>query len=121
MHKTFVMNGNYVDFAPHRRSLEGANRPTEEEVKSFGFDDINTAIVNTISTFKMQDKRETLTKKDMGEILEENNKKIRRENREYTNKMHNELKGEMKNLQDALLGDTPRYSKVCRLSRERRT
>ena len=55
-------------------------------------------------TFKLQDKVETITKKDMIELLEANNMKMRKEQREYTDGLYNELTGELDELRKGLLG-----------------
>ena len=40
--------GKYVEFCPHPKSLDGTNAPTNEELIRLGFQDVNTALANTV-------------------------------------------------------------------------
>ena len=72
----------HVEVTPHRRSLEGSERPPKELLVKFGFEDTNTCLVNTIEAIQNQEQGETsATKSDvfsiMKEAIEEGNKKLK--------------------------------------------
>ena len=83
-----------VEITPHRRSLEGSERPSKELLAKFGFEDTNTCLVNTIEALQNQTQGEaSATKGDvftvMREAIEEGNKKLKSE-------LHKDMK-ELKN------------------------
>ena len=90
-----VKIGTYhVEITPHRRSLEGSEKPSKELLATFGFEDTNTCLVNTIEAIQNQTQGEgSATKEDvftvMKEAIEEGNKKLKIE-------LHKEMK-ELKN------------------------
>jgi hypothetical protein len=46
--KTHKLQGKYVKFNPHPRSLDGSAAPSEETLKEFGFHDLNMALANRV-------------------------------------------------------------------------
>ena len=44
--------GKYVEFSPHPKSLDGTNAPTNEELVRLGFQDVNTALANTVEAIE---------------------------------------------------------------------
>ena len=42
----------YVEFSPHPKSLDGTNAPTNEELIRLGFQDVNTALANTVEAIE---------------------------------------------------------------------
>jgi len=72
----------HVEFAPHRRSLEGNEKPTKEMIIKFGFEDTNIALVNTVEALQNQGEP-SATKEDiftiMNEAIEKGNKKLKQE------------------------------------------
>ena len=44
--------GKYVEFSPHLKSLDGTNAPTNEELVRLGFQDVNTALANTVEAIQ---------------------------------------------------------------------
>jgi hypothetical protein len=84
----------HLEITPHRRSLEGSEKPSKELLVKFGFKDTNTCLVNTIEAIQNQTQWEvSVTKGDvftvMKEAIEENNKKLKLE-------LHKDMK-ELKN------------------------
>lgn len=62
--------GKYVEFIPHPQSLDGANKPSDEELKKLGFEDVNTAMANTIATIE-NGPRTGFTKEDVNKMVEQ--------------------------------------------------
>ena len=50
--RTIKLHNKYVKFTPHPCSMDGANAPSEETLKKFGFLDVNTALANTIQAIQ---------------------------------------------------------------------
>ena len=42
----------YVEFSPHPKSLDGTNAPSNEELVRLGFQDVNTALANTVESIE---------------------------------------------------------------------
>ena len=92
--KEVKVGAYHVEITPHRRSLEGSERPSKELIAKFGFEDTNTCLVNTIEALQNQTQGEiSATKGDtftvMKEAIEEGNKKLKIE-------LHKDMK-ELKN------------------------
>jgi hypothetical protein len=89
-----------VEFTPHPKSLEGSSPPSEEKLKTYGFCDNNTALVNTIEALENRTTTNSgLTKKDVEAIVEKGGKKLKREildeAQAYAEKLHDNMKGEI--------------------------
>jgi hypothetical protein len=94
--KTIPILGSYVEFTPHPKSLEGTTPPTEEKLKQYGFCDNNTVLVNTIEALENITTTNTgLTKEDVEAIVE-------KEAQAYAEKLHDNMKGEILEIQRAL-------------------
>ena len=57
VYKNFVKNNHkicnkYVEFAPHPKSLDGIPKPSGEELTRLCFNDMNTALENTVEAMK---------------------------------------------------------------------
>ena len=94
----------HVEVAPHRRSLEGSEKPPKALLEKFGFNDTNTCLVDTIEAIQNQSQGETsATKSDvlsiMKEAIEEGNKKLKIE-----------LNKEMKVLKDDIVKEAHIYA-----------
>ena len=112
----------HVEITPHRRSLDGNDKPPKELLIKFGFEDTNTCLVNTIEAIQNQTQEETsATKEDifivMKEAIEEGNKKLKleihkdmkdlkddivREAHIYVDEINNKLKKQMLDIQSTL-------------------
>jgi hypothetical protein len=73
-----------VEITPHRRSIEGIDKPSKDLLIKFGFEDTNTCLVNIIEAIQNQIQgEENATKGDvltvMKETIEEGNKKLKLE------------------------------------------
>ena len=44
--------GKYVEFSPHPKSLDGTNALSNEELVRLGFQDVNTALANTVEAIE---------------------------------------------------------------------
>ena len=44
--------GKYVEFSPHPKNLDGTNAPSNEELVRLGFQDVNTALANTVEAIE---------------------------------------------------------------------
>ena len=80
----------HVEITPHRRSLDGIDKPSKDLLVKFGFEDTNTCLVNTIEAIQNQNQGEkNATKSEvftiMKEAIEEGNKKLKLE-------LHEEMK-----------------------------
>ena len=42
----------YVEFSPHPKSLDGTNAPSNEKLVRLGFQDVNTALANTVEAIE---------------------------------------------------------------------
>jgi hypothetical protein len=98
---------SYVEFTPHPKSIEGTAPPTEEKLKKYGFYDNNTALVNTIEALDNRTAPNTgLTKEDVEAIVEIGGKKLKKEilaeAQAYTEKLHDNMKVEVLEIQKAL-------------------
>jgi hypothetical protein len=56
-----------VEITPHRRSIEGIDKPSKELLIKFGFEDTNTCLVNTIEAIQNQTQNEESNAK--GDVL----------------------------------------------------
>ena len=102
--KEVKISVHHVEITPHRRSLEGSEKPPKELLEKFGFDDTNTCLVNTIEAIQNQNQEEPrATKRDvfiiMKEAIEEGNKKLK-----------TEIHKEMKVLKDDIVKETHIYA-----------
>ena len=118
-----VKIGTYhVEITPHRRSIEGIDKPSKELLIKFGFEDTNTCLVNTIEAIQNQTQgEESATKGDvftvMKEAIEEGNKKLKlelhkdmrelkndivREAHIYADEINDKLKKQMLDIQSTL-------------------
>jgi hypothetical protein len=118
-----VKIGTYhVEITPHRRNIEGIDKPSKELLIKYGFEDTNTCLVNTIEAIQNQTQGdESATKGDvltvMKEAIEEGNKKLKlklhkdmkelkndivRETHIYADKINNKLKKQMLDIQSTL-------------------
>jgi hypothetical protein len=105
--KTIPILGSYVKFTPHPKSLEGSSPPLEDKLKTYGFCDNNTALVNTIATLENKTAPNPgLTKEDVEAIVEKGGKKLKREildeAQAYAEKLHDNMKEEVFVIQQAL-------------------
>jgi hypothetical protein len=105
--KTLPILGSYVEFTPHPKSIEGTAPPTEEKLKKYGFCDNNTALVNTIEALENRTAPNIgLTKEDVEAIVENGGKKLKKEilaeAQAYTEKLHDNMKVEVLEIQKAL-------------------
>jgi hypothetical protein len=105
--KTIPILGSYVEFTPHSKSLEGTTPPAKEKLKQYGFHDNNTALVNTIEALENRTTTNTgLTKEDVEAIVEKRGKKLKKEilseAQAYAEKLHDNMKGEVLEIQKAL-------------------
>jgi predicted house-cleaning noncanonical NTP pyrophosphatase (MazG superfamily) len=107
MDKILPILGSYVEFIPHPKSIEGIAPPTEEKLKQYGFYDNNTALVNTIEALENRTTTNLgLTREDVEAIVENGGKKLKKEilaeAQAYTEKLHNNMKVEVLEIQKAL-------------------
>ena len=103
MGKEAKIGAYHVEMIPHRRSLEGSEKPPKDLLVKFGFDDTNTCLVNTIEAIQNQTQGEaSATKGDvftiMKEAIEEGNKKLKIE-----------LHKDMKDLKDDIVKEAHIY------------
>ena len=94
----------HVEITPHRRSLEGNDKPPKELLIKFGFEDTNTCLVNTIEAIQNQTQEEASTSKGdvliiMKEAIEEGNKKLKLE-----------IQKDMKDLKDDIVREAHIYA-----------
>ena len=91
--KEVKIGAYHVEITPHRRSLEGSEKPSKELLIKFGFEDTNTCLVNTVEAIQNQTQGEVKVTNDvltvMKEAIEEGNKKLKIE-------LHKDMK-ELKN------------------------
>ena len=75
VYKKFVKKNHkicnqYVEFAPHPKSLDGISKPSREELTRLGFNDMNTALANTVEAMENAPSN-GLGKKDIHQMVEE--------------------------------------------------
>ena len=75
VYKKFVKKNHkicnkYVEFAPHPKSLDGIYMPSGEELTRLGFNDMNTALANTVEAMENAPSN-GLGKKDIHQMVEE--------------------------------------------------
>ena len=75
VYKKFVKKNHkicnkYVEFAPHPKSLDGISKPSGEELTRLGFNDMNTALANTVEAMENAPSN-GLGKKDIHQMVEE--------------------------------------------------
>ena len=61
--------GKYVEFSPHPKSLDGTTAPTNEELIRLGFQDVNTALANTVEAIENATSK-NYNKLDLEKIVE---------------------------------------------------
>ena len=50
--KTHKMQGKYIRFTPHPRSLYGSTAPSKVALQEWGFKDLNTTLANTVAAIE---------------------------------------------------------------------
>ena len=75
VYKKFVKKNHkicnkYVEFAPHPKSLDGISKPSGEELTRLGFNDMNTALANTVEAMENAPSN-GLGKRDISKMVEE--------------------------------------------------
>ena len=68
--KSHKICNKYVEFAPHPKSLDGISKPSGEELTRLGFNDMNTALANTVEAMENAPSN-GLGKKDISKMVEE--------------------------------------------------
>ena len=70
--KEVKIGAYHVEITPHRRSLEGSEKPSKELLAKFGFEDTNTCLVNTIKAIQNKTNGEAIaTKEDVFTVMKE--------------------------------------------------
>ena len=105
--KILPILGSYVEFTPHPKSIEGSASPIQEKLKKYGFYDNNTALVNTIEALENRTVPNIgLTKEDVVAIVENGGKELKKEilteAQAYIEKLHDNMKVEVLEIQKAL-------------------
>ena len=54
LNKEVKIGAYHVEITPHRRSLEGSEKPSKDLIAKFGFEDPNTCLVNTVGAIQNQ-------------------------------------------------------------------
>ena len=54
LNKEVKIGAYHVEITPHRRNLEGSEKPSKDLIAKFGFEDPNTCLVNTVGTIQNQ-------------------------------------------------------------------
>jgi hypothetical protein len=108
--QTVKLHNKYVKFTPHPRSMDGANVPSEDTLRKFGFLDVNTALANTVQAIQNA----------QGPIASSSGKKdVTREEltafvKEKISEEHQQLKitltGEVRDMQEATLAAAREYT-----------
>lgn len=75
VYKRFVKRSHkicnkYVEFSPHPKNLDGIFKPSNEELTRLGFNDVTTALANTIEAMENVSSK-ALEKNDINKIVEE--------------------------------------------------
>ena len=68
--KNHKICNKYVEFVPHPKSLDRISKPSEEELTKLGFNDMNTALANTVEAMENAPSN-ALGKKDISKMVEE--------------------------------------------------
>jgi len=62
--------GNYIEFIPHSKSLDGINAPTKEDLVRLGFTDVNIALANIVQALE-NGPHQNYNKIDLNRMVEE--------------------------------------------------
>ena len=86
----------HVEITPHRRSLEGSEKPSKELLAKFGFEDTNMRLINTIEAIQNQTNGEARATKEgvftvMKEVIQEGNKKLKIEFHKDMKELKNDI------------------------------
>ena len=68
--KSHKICNKYVEFSPHPKSLDGISKPSSEELTRLGFNDVTTALADTVEAMENAPSN-ALGKKDINKIVEE--------------------------------------------------
>ena len=68
--KSHKICNKYVEFSPHPKSLDGVSKPSNEELTRLGFNDVTTALANTVEAMENVSSK-ALGKSDINKIVEE--------------------------------------------------
>lgn len=68
--KSHKICNKYVEFSPHPKSLDGISKPSTEELTRLGFNDVTTALADTVEAMENAPSN-ALGKKDINKIVEE--------------------------------------------------
>ena len=67
--KSHKICNKYVEFSPHPKSLDGISKPSSEELTRLGFNDVTTALADTVEALENAPSN-ALGKKDINKIVE---------------------------------------------------
>jgi len=67
--KSHKIYNKYIEFAPHPESLDGISIPSGEELTRLGFNDMSTALTNTVEAMENAPSN-GLRKKDISQMVE---------------------------------------------------
>lgn len=104
--KSACLHGKWVEFQPHPNSLDGSARPDDATLKKLGFQDVHTALANTVEALKNVPgpSQKPLTKNDITAIVEEvvtkENSKLRIEFKADMTTLHADMRIEAKSYAD---------------------
>jgi hypothetical protein len=106
--KTHKLQGKYVKFNPHPRSLNGTATPSEKSLKEMGFNDVNTALAHTVEAMEnatAAPKRKGVAKEEISSLLKdaitEGNQTLKRE-----------LKADMLTMREDILAKSHIYTDI---------
>ena len=68
--KSHKICNKYVEFSPHPKSLDGISKPSSEKLTRLGFNDVTTALADTVEAMENTPSN-ALGKKDINKIIEE--------------------------------------------------
>ena len=75
VNKTHKLQSKYVRFNPHPRSLNGTTTPTEELLREWGFQDLNTALANIVEALEnattTAPKQKTTSKREISTMVQD--------------------------------------------------
>ena len=105
---THKLQQKYVRFNPHPRSLDGSAAPPAETLKQLGFQDVNTALANTVTALEnatAPPKRSDIAKDEITalvkEVIIEGNQTLKRE-----------LQADMATMKGDILAESHMYTDI---------
>jgi hypothetical protein len=106
--KTHKLQGKYMKFNPHPRSLDDIATPSKESLKEMGFNDVNATLAHTVKAME----NATAVPKCKGVAKEEISSLLKDAIVEGNQTLKRELKADMLTMSEDILAESHTYTDI---------